>query len=247
MGEYAKRKVDQAEVKIGTCSSMYYMTPSQIFDIDWSSYNIGECFQELYFRIWLPCEENVLVGDFYSHKVDTSRTRFMLEPTDEDIAMYRSHPSLVRQSVQSDSFKSKYNKRSETGLEVSFQCCHGYNDDIPRNEQDSHSLGLINKCQKNNVFCLEQIRFVDKEPTFIASCGICGAKFCYSYEEFKRMKFYEYNTFEDHEEYIDLKNYINSKLYNLQFGEDGEFYKRHIDFSKLLPYIPEPGEKNNKQ
>lgn len=247
MGEYAKRKVDQAEVKIGTCSSMYYMTPSQIFDIDWSLYNLAEYFDKLSFRLWMPYEENVLVGDFDSFKVNTSRTRFMLEPTEADIALYKSHPRLVRQDIQASSFKSHYNKKGETGLEISFQCCHGYNNNIPRNEKDADSLGLTNKSQKNNVFCLEQIRFANKEPTFIASCGICGAEFGFTYDEFKKMNFYEYNTFEDHKDYIDLKNYINTKLYNLQFGEHGEFYKKHIDYSKLLPSIPEPEEKNKKQ
>lgn len=239
MGEYAKRKADGVEVKIGTCSSMYYMTASQIFDIEEASTDVCSCFDELNFRIWMPEEEQIKVGDFENYKVNLRRSRFNLEPTEEDIALYRAHPGRVTQKVNSSNFIDNFNKTGDTGLEIKLKCFHGYNDSYTGSAEEDNSMTLNNRCLKNDVFCLEQISFKDGQPIFTASCGICGRQFSYSYEEFLKMNFYHYNTFEDHEEFIDLKDYINRKIYELQFGEHAEFYKKHIDFSTILEEIPD--------
>lgn len=238
MGEYAKRKKDGLEIKIGTCTAMYYMTASQVFDIEDSSTNMYQYFNNLTFRIWVPHEENILVGDFETYQVDLSRTRFELTPTESDVELFKSHPGLVRQEVSSRNFKSCYNTSGATGIVLKFKCCHGFNDNSPAENAEDNSLMLVNNTNKARIFCLEAINFRNKKPEFVCRCGICGKQFCFSYSEFIKMKFYDYNTFKDHDEFIDLKNYINKKLYDLQFGENADFYKNHIDFSEILHFIP---------
>lgn len=64
MGEYAKRKKDGVEVKIGTCNELFYLRHDQLSDVEYS-YNGLNCF----FRIPNPDEDGIEAGDFKNYKV----------------------------------------------------------------------------------------------------------------------------------------------------------------------------------
>lgn len=59
MGEYARRKRDGAQIKIGTCESMYYARYEQLGDFSYS-YSTDN----LLWRIPTPDEDGIEVGDF---------------------------------------------------------------------------------------------------------------------------------------------------------------------------------------
>ena len=64
MGEYAKRKKDGVEVKIGTCNQLFYLRHDQLSDVEYS-YNGMNCF----FRIPNPDEDGIEAGDFDNYRV----------------------------------------------------------------------------------------------------------------------------------------------------------------------------------
>jgi hypothetical protein len=70
MGEYAIRKCDGQEVKIGTCASMYYMTFRQwaAGDVIGGDTPTKKHLNSIDFRLPRPDEENILVGDFEEYR-----------------------------------------------------------------------------------------------------------------------------------------------------------------------------------
>lgn len=59
MGEYAKRKADGTDIKIGTCKSMYYCRYDQRKEVEYP-YNSDN----FYWRIPTPDEDGTLPGDY---------------------------------------------------------------------------------------------------------------------------------------------------------------------------------------
>ena len=78
MGEYAIRKSDGAQVKIGTCESMYYLRADQIgmVDAQGGSCDVGdpEVWPHVRFRFPFPDEDNILPGDFHSNNYERGIT-----------------------------------------------------------------------------------------------------------------------------------------------------------------------------
>ena len=64
MGEYAKRKIDGAEVKIGTCESMYYLRYEQRKEVAYNFQPEKGKHTEWLWRIPTPKEDGILPGDF---------------------------------------------------------------------------------------------------------------------------------------------------------------------------------------
>lgn len=64
MGEYAKRKIDGAEVKIGTCESMYYLRYEQRNEVVYNFQPNKGKHTEWLWRIPVPFEDNMMPGDY---------------------------------------------------------------------------------------------------------------------------------------------------------------------------------------
>jgi len=66
MGEYAVRKSDGVEIKIGTCEDMYYLRYEDIDKIKAipHSVNPSQCANELRFRLPFPDEDGMLPGEY---------------------------------------------------------------------------------------------------------------------------------------------------------------------------------------
>ena len=87
MGEYAKRKSDGEEVKIGTCESMYYLRyedKNNVEPCEGSGYGI-------YYRLPFPDEDDVDIGNYENYNrgyplYDTVNdyTEYFTDPTTAD-------------------------------------------------------------------------------------------------------------------------------------------------------------------
>lgn len=65
MGEYAKRRSDAVEIKIGTCESMYYLRYEDRNKVEAMDGNINPSeSMNLRWRLPLPDEDNVLPGEY---------------------------------------------------------------------------------------------------------------------------------------------------------------------------------------
>lgn len=63
MGEYATRKSDGVEVKIGTCESMYYLRHEDQSKVTYQYFEHG-----LRYRLPFPDEDSVAVGEYPDHE-----------------------------------------------------------------------------------------------------------------------------------------------------------------------------------
>lgn len=69
MGEYAKRKSDGQEIKIGTCESMYYLRADQRDAVEAMPGNVHpiDDAEHVRFRFPFPDEDKVLPGEFANY------------------------------------------------------------------------------------------------------------------------------------------------------------------------------------
>lgn len=72
MGEYAKRRADGAEIKIGTCESMYYLRADQVDQVDPLAGSCDPARERIQnvirFRFPFPWEDGIPPGGFDSHE-----------------------------------------------------------------------------------------------------------------------------------------------------------------------------------
>lgn len=122
MGEYAKRTSDGAQVKIGTCESMYYLRFEDRRKVRPmpGSVNPGSdaVAAELRFRVPFPDEDGKQPGDYEDYNRGARLYRTVVGPhgdswtedyTDPELA---NHPGIIQ-------------LRHESGLLVNMPCYHG--------------------------------------------------------------------------------------------------------------------------
>lgn len=187
MGEYARRKSDGQQVKIGTCESMYYCRHDQLKDIDYP-YPIDNCF----WRIPTPDEDGMNVGDYeygallQSASWDASEKIIPL--------MLRINSSKFRkddcENMQKSGTMQLVNR--EMGLLVNVHCPHG----LPLNGEDSKSLTV----HENGKFLISYgynghrgtlhlafLKNTEKELRVGIKCCCCGAMFSFSFSAIEPM------------------------------------------------------------
>lgn len=228
MGEYGIRLSDKEEIKIGTCTGMYYVTLPQIFQFkDKGSKScrknyITNYLNEMSLRLHVLEEKDIKVGDYRDWHVDHKNTRIVLEVTDDDIEFFKENPGTVHIPVP---LNNSYDNSS--GLYVNVKCMHGYNSE----ERDENNvLKTYYNGRVGDVFSLDSVMVIDKEIHFVIVCGICGKRFSITYDEFLKSTILSGASFGS-----DQKKYINNTIYNLQFDEkEGKYFKEIIDFDKLV-------------
>jgi hypothetical protein len=112
MGEYAIRKSDQAEIKIGTCESMYYLRWEDIDKVQ-INYNLRE--PGLWFRLPLPKEDGIEPGSYDGHR---ALVRLMPYPD----------PDNERQTIAfslEDPTPGRFQMHHPSGLLLGVPCYHG--------------------------------------------------------------------------------------------------------------------------
>lgn len=108
MGEYATRKSDGKQIKIGTCNAMYYLRPDQIEEVI-CDYNLKQ--GGISFRLPFPDEKDVMPGDFREFK--------------RSVRLHREGRDFRIQNDGKPLSPGRIQLWHESGLIMSVDCFHG--------------------------------------------------------------------------------------------------------------------------
>lgn len=154
MGEYAIRKSDGREIKIGTCEQMYYLRADQVGQVRWKSGNVDPTKQDeaerIRFRFPFPQEDNIKPGDFEDHDYGLGISS-ILPPEDIDhgtLQFSRNYPTAHGIGLSTPCPRSKEGKAS--GFKFFY---NGYSGPVQVHSQ----------------------RLVDGKLVLILRCADCGA------------------------------------------------------------------------
>ena len=166
MGEYARRKIDGQEVKIGTCNRMYYCRYDQINKINYA-YNSDN----LIWRIPNPDEDGTLPGDYnysllregvfvpWKLKLDTSKLKR------EDAAILKQTGTIQLSDKR-------------MGLLVNIKCPHG----LPLEQDGNTQCSLVYNGHQNTLH-LCGLKNTPKELTVVFTCASCESIWSTSFNE----------------------------------------------------------------
>ena len=170
MSEYAKRKIDGKEFKIGTCEDMFNCRYDQISEVIYPYMS-----DNLYWRIPTPDEDGIKPGDFnysllredgyipWKLRIDTSKF------SDDDIADMQQIGTIQL-------------KEPRMGLLVNIRCPHGFpmeqfkqnkEGDIISMGYNGHQDTLYLKCLKNET----------NELKVLVECSACRSMWSFSFNE----------------------------------------------------------------
>ena len=157
MGEYARRKSDGAEIKIGTCESMYYL---RLEDKDKVSPMEGSGFGH-YWRLPFPDEDNILPGDY--------------EDYNRKERIYRENDNFTDPSTANE--PGTMQMHNESGLLVNVKCYHG--EKLPEDSKDV-KFHWNGKSWFLELYCLR----TDGDKVFpIVACRFCGKMWRYEWSD----------------------------------------------------------------
>jgi hypothetical protein len=152
MGEYAIRKSDNQEIKIGTCENMYYLRYSDRDMVTALEGNVDpmdeDTVKELRFRLPFPDEDNIKPGEYEPFRGAHLSYDFKAPDTVKDPGIVQLH--------------------SKKGLMVNVTCYHG--EKLPENTKDVHFF--FNG--KAPAYELQFLKFIDGVPYGIYSCTECN-------------------------------------------------------------------------
>lgn len=170
MGEYAKRKIDGTDIKIGTCKSMYYCRYDQMKEVEYS-YNTDN----FYWRIPTPDEDGTLPGDYdfsllqqdgnIPRKLKLNTIKF----SDEDIAELK-----LSGNVQL--------KEPKMGLLVNIRCPHGLSMEEfkPKNDEIVYSMGYN---EHQDTLYLKGLKNEPTELKVLIECSCCSEMWSFSFSD----------------------------------------------------------------
>jgi len=116
MGEYAKRKSDGVEIKIGTCESMYYLRWDDRDKVTPLPGSLNPATEgNLYWRLPLPEEDDILPGAYKSHD-----KRVTLLPWEEENDRWKSYEP--DDEVEPGTIQLHH---ESSGLLLNARCYHG--------------------------------------------------------------------------------------------------------------------------
>ena len=148
MGEYAIRKSDRKEIKIGTCENMYYLRYSDRDKVSPLPGNIdpndGTITNDLRWRLPFPDEDHILPGDYDPFR---GVTLYNYEPKNTD-------PGIVQ-------CRTKY------GMLLNVPCYHG--EKLPENTGDIKVFWN----GKGPGYELRYLKFINGVPWGVYGCIEC--------------------------------------------------------------------------
>lgn len=163
MGEYAKRKSDGLEVKIGTCASMYYLRYEQRNEVN---YDFGE--EEFYWRIPTPKEDGILPGEYDYSLLDGQYIPYELKLSNIDDSLSQklaSHVGLTQV------------RNEKLGMLINMPCHHGLRLPEPF---DGFKFFWNGKVDSLYLYCLVN---KENELKICIKCNACGEVFSGSFTE----------------------------------------------------------------
>ena len=170
MGEYAKRKIDGVDVKIGTCESMYYCRYEQRNDVVYP-YDTDN----FYWRIPTPDEDGTLPGDYnysllredgyipWKLRIDTSKF------SNDDIADMQQTGIIQL-------------KEPKMGLLVNIRCPHGF----PMEQFKINKEGTIISMGYNghqDTLYLKGLKNEPSELKVLVECSACQHMWSFCFNE----------------------------------------------------------------
>ncbi|MCR5697735.1 MAG: hypothetical protein K6G73_12250 [Marinilabiliaceae bacterium] len=186
MGEYAKRKKDGAEVKIGTCNQMYYCTlkdrHSVEYDFDYE--------QTYYWR--LP-----MMGDYT--QAGEGEAFDWRSSSATCINSDRLWQLLKEQDgAKAESNMRKYSKSTQvvlpTGVIFSIKCLHGFL--LPNIKSEDIEYGAQFNGKRSDIR-ISYIRTKGDSVDVAVECVHCGTSWLLSVEELEKVAKYTYNVKKD--------------------------------------------------
>ena len=164
MGEYAKRISDGQKIKIGTCEMMYYSRWSQRKDFVYG-YPMNNCC----WRLPLPSEDGIQVGDYDSHRSWADDCDTLLKP---DANMELSPSGIVQ-------------AKTDSGILVNIKCPHG--GDLPELPEDSPVKLFYNGMLSRNILVrVSGVVNAEDEMRIDFTCKACGSSWWCGWEEAKQ-------------------------------------------------------------
>lgn len=171
MGEYAKRKIDGKDFKIGTCEDMFNCRYDQISEVIYPYLS-----DNLYWRIPTPDEDGIQPGDF-----DDSLLRedgyipwkLMIDTTkfsEEDIKLMQKQGTVQL-------------KEPHMGLLVNIRCPHGF--DVGEDFQ-KHDEGIVYSMGYNghqDTLYLKGLKNEPSEMKVLVECSACRHMWSFSFNE----------------------------------------------------------------
>ena len=174
MGEYAKRKIDGVDVKIGTCKSMYYCRYEQrkevVYPYDTDNF---------YWRIPTPDEDGTLPGDYnysllredgyipWKLRIDTSKF------SNDDIADMQQTGTIQL-------------KESRMGLLINIRCPHG----LPMEQFKQNTEGAVismGYSGHQDTLYLKGLKNEPNELKVLVECSACGSMWSFSFNDIEPM------------------------------------------------------------
>lgn len=164
MGEYAVRKTDNVEVKIGTCESMYYLRYEDRCKVKQLPNNLNPAKeQDLFWRLPFPDEDMIRIGEY--------------QPYNRTERLYDTKERLDFSDPSTADNMGILQVHHESGLLINITCYHG--ELLPTGNENfktfwngkTWSLGLA---------------FIKNTPAGIfpiVQCRFCGEMWRYSWQE----------------------------------------------------------------
>lgn len=175
MGEYAKRKKDGVDIKIGTCSSMYYCRYDQRNEVNYPCMSYDLCW-----RIPTPDEDGIKPGDFnysllkeggyipWKLRIDTSKF------DEDDIVKLKQSEGTLQL------------REPKMGLLVNIRCPHG----LPMEQFKINNEGIVISMGYNGLrdtLYLRGLKNEHKELKVLIECSCCGSMWSTSFNEIEPM------------------------------------------------------------
>lgn len=174
MGEYAKRKIDGVDIKIGTCESMYYCRYEQRNDVVYP-YDTTN----FYWRIPTPDEDGIKPGDFdysllredgyipWKLMIDTSRF------SEEDKVDMRKRGSFQL-------------KEPHMGLLVNIRCPHGFSMEQFKQNKEGDVISMGYNGHQDTLY-LKGLKNEPNELKVLVECSACGSMWSFSFNDIEQM------------------------------------------------------------
>lgn len=155
MSEYAIRKLDNVEVKIGTCKSMYYL---RFDDISKVKYYCYEGFLGCMFRLPFSDEDDLPIGQYENYNRSVNLVNYTT--TEEEQTQMMSHTGIIQCHHQS-------------GILINMKCYHGFK--LPEGSQNGDIKTHWNGRHPNNLV-LSGVKYTAEGLLAVISCKWCNEK-----------------------------------------------------------------------
>ena len=121
MVEYAKRKSDGQEVKIGTCESMYYLRYEDRDKVEALPHSLDPSKElNLFWRLPFPGEDHIRIGEYRDYKRGERLFKMVKDARGESYCEDFTSPELV--GTQNGIIQMRH---EESGLLLNVRCHHG--------------------------------------------------------------------------------------------------------------------------